>query len=612
MRFGARIDAAGVTFRVWAPKHNVLNLSIASKGAHAMRAAGNGWHELHRADARPGDLYKFVLPDGLHVPDPASRFQPQDVHGPSEVIDPASYAWQDVAWRGRPWEECILYELHIGTFTREGTFRAAIARLDDLVALGITAIELMPVADFPGTRNWGYDGVLWFAPDSSYGRPDDLKALIDAAHACGLMVFLDVVYNHFGPDGNYLATYAPIFTDRHKTAWGDAIDYDAKSSDIMRAMVVANALYWIGEYHFDGLRFDAVHAIIDGSDEHLLEEIARRVSNATPDRHVHLVLENDDNEARYLRRGDDGRSLQYTAQWNDDLHHALHAAASGERSGYYIAYAGDTERLGRALAEGFAFQGEVMEYRGAARGEPSAALPPTAFVSFIQNHDQIGNRAFGERITQFAPQDAVRAVAAISLLSPQIPMLFMGEEWGAAQPFPFFCDFHDDLADAVREGRRAEFERFPEFADPAQRARIPDPNARETFESAKLRWDDRGAAQHARWLDFYRDLLRVRHADIIPRLKGIGGHAGHYDVLGDNAVRVVWAMGDGTTLTLHANLGAASVEIDERPRGRRLWSEGAVTESVRSGKDHASLMPWTVVWTIDSADDANGGTPHVL
>jgi malto-oligosyltrehalose trehalohydrolase len=312
MRFGAEIAAGGVRFRLWAPKHRQIGLNIVDGGRHAMRSAGDGWHELVVSAAGPGSLYRFVLPDGLQVPDPASRFQPGDVHGPSEVIDPAAYQWRDAAWQGRPWTECVVYELHVGAFTPEGTFRAAAGRLDYLRDLGVTAIELMPVADFSGRWNWGYDGVLPFAPDSSYGRPEDLKALIDAAHHRGIAVLLDVVYNHFGPDGHYLPAYAPIFTERHKTPWGSAVNFDGEGSAAVRELIVENALYWVTEFNLDGLRLDAVHAIVDDSPEHILDAIAREVRHAAGDRHLHLILENEANEASRLRRGASGEPRRFT------------------------------------------------------------------------------------------------------------------------------------------------------------------------------------------------------------------------------------------------------------------------------------------------------------
>src|SRR3978361_707313 len=354
-----------------------------------------------------------------------------------------------------------------------------------------TALELMPLADFPGRWNWGYDGVLLYAPDSSYGRPEDLKALIEAAHARGLMVILDVVYNHFGPEGNLLPVYAPqTLTAHHKTSWGDAINYDSEGSEVVREFVIHNALYWIEEFHFDGLRLDAVHAIKDDSSKHLLDELAERVREAAGDRIVHLILENEDNQASRLSRNEAGAPTHYTAQWNDDMHHVLHTAATSESNGYYGDFKEDSGKLGCALAEGFAFQGQVMKCSGAERGEPSAHLPPTAFVAFMQNHDQVGNRAFGERITAGASPQAVHAIAAVYLLLPQTPMLFMGEEWGSSSPFPFFCDFEGELPDLVRKGRREEFASFPEFRDPVQRERIPDPLAEKTFLSGKLDWTE--------------------------------------------------------------------------------------------------------------------------
>lgn len=588
--FGPRIAASGVTFRLWAPRQQRVTLILDDDVRIDMQRGDDGWHHVEVVAAGPGSRYLFELDDGLRVPDPASRYQPDDVHGASEVVDPSRFVWTDQSWRGRPWHEAVIYELHVGAFTEAGTFRAAIERLDYLRDLGVTAIELMPVAEFPGRRNWGYDGVQLFAPDASYGHPDDLKALVDAAHARGLMVMLDVVYNHFGPDGNYLPAYSPIFNDRHHTPWGAAINYDAEGSLAVREFVLQNAAYWIEEFHLDGLRLDAVHAILDDSETHLLTELPMRLRALDLPRPIHLVLENEENEAARLHRDAQGAPDQYTAQWNDDVHHVLHTAASGESAGYYQEYAGDTDKLGRALAEGFAFQGDLMAYRGRARGEPSAALPPTAFVAFIQNHDQVGNRAFGDRLTAFAPAEAVRAIVGVYLLLPQIPMLFMGEEFGAAQPFPFFCDFQGDLADAVRNGRRAEFARFPEFADPARRDQIPDPGAAETFASAKLDWTASERDPHAGWLRLYRELLALRHREIVPRLAGIGGHAGRYTRLGDAAVRVEWTLADGATLTLIANLKADATPAAALSPGRTLWSARPSSPT--------ELPPWQTIWTI--------------
>jgi malto-oligosyltrehalose trehalohydrolase len=597
MPFGAELRSDGsVRFRLWAPSHPAVSIEVSGAGKPIpMERLPEGWHEAVTREASAGSLYRFILPDGLRVPDPASRHQPQDVHGPSMVVDPASYAWHDADWRGRPWEDSVIYELHLGAFTPEGTFRAAIGKLDHLVALGVTAIQIMPVAEFPGGRNWGYDGVLPYAPDASYGHPDDMKALVDAAHARGLMVILDVVYNHFGPEGNYLHAISPaFFTDRHNTPWGAAIDLTGPASGPVRDFMIHNALYWIEEFNLDGLRLDAVHAILDDGPVHLLDELAQRVRAGVPDRPVHLILENEENEASRLVRRGDGQPRAYTAQWNDDVHHVLHVAATGEGSGYYADYHGDTPKLARALAEGFAFQGEHMPYRGHARGEPSAALPPPAFIAFIQNHDQVGNRAFGDRLDALAPPEAVRAVAAAYLLLPQIPMLFMGEEWAATQPFPFFCDFGPDLADAVRNGRREEFARFPEFQDPAMRERIPDPMSEATFAAAKLRWEDAASGRHAERLGWYRRILATRHAEIVPRLAAIR-RGGRGQAHGEGCVSVTWPVeGTGEALHLLANLSGNAAGMTRFEPGRVVWHEGG-----RTGD--GVVAPWTVRWSVGTA-----------
>ena len=592
------LEHGGTRFRLWAPGCETVGLLLEGAGDGSRRERSGiltmhtqpgGFHELTVPSAGAGTLYRFVLPDGLKVPDPASRFQPHDVHGPSEVIDPGAYAW-NLDWQGRAWNEIVLYELHVGAFTPEGTFAAATDKLDRLASLGITGIEIMPVWDFPGARNWGYDGVLSYAPDSSYGRPETFKAFIEAAHRRGIAVLLDVVYNHFGPDGNYLPLYAPgFFTERHHTPWGAAINYDGEHSLPVREFVIHNALYWLEEYDLDGLRFDAVHAIVDDGSRHLLDELAER-ARAAAKRPVHLLLENEDNEpARLIRDGD--KPMHYTAQWNDDLHHVLHVAATGESGGYYADYCdksgrGDTALLARALSEGFAFQGQMMPYRGSVRGEPAAFLPPGAFVAFIQNHDQIGNRAFGDRLGQTATAPATAALSAVYLLLPQTPMLFMGEEWGATQPFPFFCDFEGDLADAVREGRRSEFARFPEFADPAQRERIPDPLAAGTFESAKLDWAAVDAAHLARTTA----LIAARRAHIIPLLPEIR-HGGNATILGPGAVLVHWRIDNSRILTLAANLSDSHVACPAAC-GTPIWSEGDTD---------AGLGPWAVRWSLEPA-----------
>ncbi|MGB3683974.1 MAG: malto-oligosyltrehalose trehalohydrolase, partial [Rubrobacteraceae bacterium] len=455
-----------------------------------------------------------------------------------------------------------------------------------------TAIELMPLSDFPGRRNWGYDGVLPYAPDSSYGTPEDLKDLVQTAHEKGLMVFLDVVYNHFGPEGNYLNSYAPqFFTDWHSTPWGAAVNFDDDGGEQVREYIIHNALYWTEEYNIDGLRLDAVHAIHDDSEKHVLEELSERVQQGPGrDRHVHLVLENESNAASYMRSG------LYQAQWNDDFHNALHVALTGETSGYYGGYADAPMRhLVRCLGEGFAYQGEPSLYRdGEKRGEPSRDLPPTSFVSFLQNHDQVGNRAFGERISALAPPEAVRSAAAIYLLSPQIPMLFMGEEWAAEEPFLFFCDFEEDLAPLVTEGRRAEFASFPEFADPETRDRIPDPGAGETFEKSVLDWN--GTGEHRNWIEFYKELIRLRREEIIPRIKNMPGERAMGWVVGGDGLRAQWRLGDYSILTLLANLGEDPLPEFERPDGGLLYSTEGVAEGARE------LPAWSVAWYLEETN----------
>ena len=584
MPHGAEIAAGGgVRFRLWAPGCERVELVIEGGPTRAatlaMEHLDGGWHELVTDEAGPGTLYRFRVPteagDGLLVPDPASRFQPRDVHGPSEVIDPTAFAWED-EFAGLPWAEAVVYELHVGTFTPEGTFAAAVGKLDHLVALGVTAIEIMPVGDFPGARNWGYDGVLPYAPDSVYGRPEDLKQLVGEAHKRGLMVILDVIYNHFGPDGNYLPVYAPdFFTDRHKTPWGAGINYDGADSRPVRDFAIGNALYWLEEFNLDGLRLDAVHAIMDDSATHLLDELAAAVHAMRGARPTHLILENEENEARRLLRDEDGAPRSFTAQWNDDVHHVLHVAATGEDEGYYKEYAGRTDLLARALAEGFAFQGEMMTYSGKKRGEKSAGLPPTAFVAFTQNHDQVGNRAFGDRLSATVPEARLRALASVLLLLPQVPMIFMGEEWNTKAPFPFFCDFSGDLADAVRNGRRDEFKRFAAFQDPAQRDRIPDPLAESTFASARLDWDQAGN-DHAQ---FVTELLATRRRFVAPLMAHIT-RGGTSRVLGEGAVEITWNAGAAGHLVLACNLSDAAIALPE-PAGEVFHTQGDGPWSVR-------------------------------
>lgn len=604
MPFGAECrDDGTVRFRIWAPDVSSVSLRMIGSPDHEIPMVGlqGGWHELITQLANRGTQYQFVIEAKQAVPDPASRFQASGVHGPSEVIDPRGYEWRDESWRGRPWEEAVIYELHVGTFTQEGTYASAEQKLDYLADLGITAVELMPISSFPGERNWGYDGVLPYAPTSNYGRPDDLKHFIDAAHARRLMVFLDVVYNHFGPEGNYLWLYAPqFFTDRHHTPWGQAINFDGPGSRVVRDYFIHNALYWLEEYHFDGLRLDAVHAIKDDSRPDILTELATTVRSLFADGQiVHLVLENDNNAVRYLRHGKPakdvlGEPILYDAQWNDDIHHALHVLLTEEKTAHLSDYADNpATHLGRCLTEGFGYQGQPSQFRnGVPRGEQSRDLPATSFVSFLQNHDQVGNRARGERIAELADRAALGAAMAILLLAPSPPLLFMGEEFAVATPFLFFCDFGPDLAAKVSAGRRAE---FPQFASVhSGEAEIPDPNREETFLRSKLDWASVDVGNHRDWLQFYRALLVCRRDEIVPRIKSIALGKARYTVPGPCAVTACWPFVRGGALVLLANLGVTPLRNNETPEGRVIFSSFESDGQVLAGE----IPPYSATWLL--------------
>jgi malto-oligosyltrehalose trehalohydrolase len=600
MPFSAELVDQGVRFRLWAPSAKSVAVVIkngAESRALDMTPQPEGWFELTTNAAHAGTRYVFRIDGKLDVPDPAARAH-DDREGASIVIDPRSYEWHDEAWYGRPWHEAAIYELHVGTFTPEGTFKGIEARLDYLANLGVTVIELMPLNEFPGARGWGYDGVLPYAPDAAYGTPDDLKSLIDAAHRRGLAVMLDVVYNHFGPEGNWLHEYAKdFFTERHHTPWGAAINFDGPGSRNVRDFFIHNALYWLEEYRFDGLRADAVHAMKDDSELHFISELHRAMQDGPGrGRPVHLVLENGDNTASLL--GKPGSRDLADAQWNDDVHHCLHVILTGETDGYYEDYAQDPRAmLCRCLAEGFGFQGEPSPHQGGtARGEPSTHLPPTAFVNFLQNHDQIGNRAFGERLPALVQnEDALRAATAILLLAPSPPMLFMGEEWAASAPFVYFCDFGPDLAQKIRDGRKREFARFKQFAAGVAVKEPPDPTSAETFESAKLDWEEREEPSHAAWLELYQRLLAIRQRDIVPIIPEITG--GRCIGLEDNgAFAVDWEVGQGSALHLIANLSDRAVPMMARPSGRVIY---ATHPNIRSAVKRNTLAPWTVTWLFE-------------
>ena len=584
MPFGSHLRSDGVEFRLWAPSASGVQLWT-PQGEFEMKGEG-GWHRVLVEGVTAGQRYRFRIGDELLVPDPASRFQPDDIDGPSVVVDPNGYSWADGDWSGRPWEEAVIYEVHIGTVTPEGTFSAFAKKLEQLSELGVTAIELMPVADFPGSRGWGYDGVLHYAPDSAYGTPEQLKALIDRAHGLGMTIILDVVYNHFGPSGNYLPAYAEdFFTERHKTLWGAGINFDGSASLIVRDYFLHNALYWLEEYHFDGLRFDAVHAIADDSQQHFIAELAARIRADLAGRQIHLILENAANEARWLER--DGETpLLHTAQWNDDIHHAWHRLVTEEADGYYGDYDNPVARLGRCLAEGFAYQGEFSQHEGKARGEPSAHLPPSAFVSFLQNHDQVGNRAFGERLNHIAAPEKLRLARAGLLLAPQIPLIFMGEEWGASTPFQYFVDFTDtELSKAVRDGRRNEFAGFGAFKDEAVQKQIPDPTLQETVDRSKVDWTELSQPPHRDIWEQTRALLRIRRAVIVP-LSASGFKGAHWLQPTPQTLDVRWSFAAGA-LRFVANFGDKEFDLPNAGENP-IWASEGITIS-----DRITLGPWT-------------------
>ena len=491
-------------FEVWAPYANSVELVLASDRIQ-MPAEGGGWFAVE-AEAAPGDPYRFSLDGNDPLPDPRSPWQPDGPHGPSRVVDHGAFEWTDDLWKGAPLASAIVYELHVGTFTPEGTFDAAIDKLPYLADLGITAVELLPVAEFSGEHGWGYDGVDLFAPHHAYGGPDGLKRLVDACHAHGLAVIMDVVYNHLGPAGNYLGQFGPYFTDKYATPWGQAVNFDDAGSAGSRAFFIENALMWLDDYHCDGLRLDAVHAILDTSALHILEEIAINVErlSAHLGRDLFLIAESDLNDPRLIRPREAG-GYGLDAQWSDDFHHALHAVVTGERNGYYADF-GNLEHLALALEEAYVYGGRFSPYRDRVHGRPATGLPGSRFFAYSQNHDQVGNRAVGDRLATLVSADLVKVAAAAVLTSPFVPMLLQGEEWGATTPFLYFTDHPDEeLGRAVSEGRKREFEAFG--WDPAS---IPDPQDRATFERSKLDWDELTSDVHADIARWYKQLIRLR------------------------------------------------------------------------------------------------------
>lgn len=499
-------DDGSCTFRVWAPKHERVTVRLHDSPGRRIALARDkcGYHVAAVDDIQPNSRYTYVLSDELERPDPASRAQPDGVHGASAIVD-TRYNWTDHDFAHPPLDEQVIYELHVGVFTEQGTFHAVIERLDDLIDLGVTTLQIMPVAQFPGSRNWGYDGVGLFAAQNSYGGLVGLQQLVNACHVRGLSVFLDVVYNHLGPEGNYLRDFGPYFTHQYSTPWGDALNFDGPESDHVRRFFIDNALFWIEDCHIDGLRLDAVHAIVDNAPLPFIEELATTVHHRAVElgRRVHVIAESAANDARLLRPARAG-GFGMDAQWNDDFHHVVHVLLTGESDGYYVSYRPD-EHLPKLFSDGYAYTGEYSPFHRRRHGRPSRDIPYDRFIVFTQNHDQVGNRMLGERLSTLAGADAARFAASIVLLSPFVPMLFMGEEYAEAAPFLYFVDHSDlDLIDAVRRGRQAEFESF------AWKGAPPDPADQETFNRSRLDWSLRDEPTHAPLLALYRDLIQLR------------------------------------------------------------------------------------------------------
>jgi maltooligosyltrehalose trehalohydrolase len=598
LSIGATPVADGVRFRVWAPGHQRVDVVVYGpdvETAYPLEPEEDGYFAGLVTAVGAGTRYKYRLDGEETLPDPASRSQPDGVHGASEVVDPAAFEWTDAGWKGIPIEQMVIYELHVGTAAPQGTFDALVERLDDLVELGITAIEIMPVAEFPGERNWGYDGVGLYAPAHAYGGPDAFKRLIDAAHGRGLAVVLDVVYNHFGPEGNYLPAFTSgrIFTERHHTPWGAAVNYDGPDSGPVREFVVQNALHWIHEYHIDGLRLDATHAIVDDSPVHVLQELTTRVrALAGPDRHVVFIAEDERNERQVVQPVEKG-GLGLDGVWADDFHHQLRRLIAGDQEGYYASYTGMTDDLAFTLRKGWFYEGQVSPHQGEPRGTPAGDLPPPSFVHCIQNHDQVGNRALGERLNHEISPAVYRAASALLLLSPYTPLLWMGQEWAASTPFLYFTDHPEELGRLVTEGRRKEFQHFSAFADPEVRESIPDPQAPETFQRSKLDWSERMNQPHAGIRRLYQELIALRRNNAALQVRDRSSFA--VIAVAENAVALRRTDLAGEAILLVVNFaGPLKLSLSGRtetqaPRDAR-WDLLLSTEEARFGGEEGEVV----------------------
>lgn len=552
-RIGAhRLPDGSWEFLLWAPHAHTVRLQLcACDDIIDMKSMPKGYFRANLAEVDEGAQYLYRLDDKHGLPDPASRFQPQGVHGPSQIVDPASFPWTDQSWKGIPLESSIFYELHVGTYTPEGTFDALIPHLAYLADLGITTVELMPIAQFPGSRNWGYDGVYPFAPQNSYGGPAALNRFVDSAHAQGLAVALDVVYNHLGPEGNYLSAFGPYFSDRYRTPWGQAINFDGQGSDDVRRFFIENALCWLEDYHFDALRLDAVHGIFDFSARHFLAELKSNVAQLSMrlGRPLHLIAESDLNDARLLHEPEDG-GYGLDGQWSDDFHHSVHRLLTEEDRGYYADFGG-SKPLAGTLNEGWYYSGQYSQFRQRSYGNSPRGLSPSKFTVFTQNHDQVGNRAFGERLTSLVDFESLKLAAGINLLSPFVPLLFMGEEYGETVPFQYFTSHEDpELVQAVRRGRREE------FADFGWEEEVPDPQDEESFNLSRLDHSLKKTGKHHTLFRFYQQLIRIRREFIL-------GSAASHTVreLGDHALLLLFSIGSKSLAVLF-NFAQHPVTLD--------------------------------------------------
>ena len=584
---GASIHGDGATFRVWAPKCRSVDLVVEGRAPERLRQVADGVLELTALGLRAGTRYQYRLDGERYRPDPVSRWQPEGVHGTSVVVDPSRFTWTDGGFRGHALADLVFYELHVGTYTTTGTFEAVIPHLPRLADLGVTAVELMPIAEFPGSRNWGYDGVHLYAPQSTYGGPQGLRRLVDACHAQGLSVVLDLVYNHLGPEGNYLAEFGPYFTDRYRTPWGTAMNFDGADGGGVRRHFIENARYWVREFHIDAFRLDAIHAIFDASPVHVLSEVAdaAREEGRALGKPVHVMAESHDNDRRLVQPFGAG-GIGLDAVWADDFHHAVHARLTNELGGYYADF-GPPELLPRAIAEGFAFQGEHSGYFGRPRGTPSADLPGEHFVICVQNHDQVGNRAKGDRLSQVVSFEAVKLAAALMFAAPALPLLFMGEEYGETSPFQFFTSFLDpNLAELVRKGRTAEFERF------AWQGEVPDPGATATYLRSRLNHSLAGAPRHRELREYYRRWLALRatHPALGPRHKQL---ARCELVSGGDVLTLTRRVPGGAAVQLVANLTGRDQRMPELGTGRSILIDTA--ESRFGGRDSAPLGPYQAI-----------------